>query len=91
MFNGANVPDTIPVRLCLDADREIAEVKKQRDLLAAELNKAHACAELLCAALVGAKEEFVKVPNGASHEDVAAINEWHEMATYAIAEWEKMK
>ena len=36
----------------------------------------------------GAKEEFVRVPYGASHEDVAAINDWHTMAAEALSEWE---
>ena len=44
--------------------------------------------EMLAAVVQGAKEEFVRVPYGASHEDVAAINDWHKMASEALAEWE---
>jgi len=35
--------------------------------------------------VVWAQEEFVRVPYGASHEDVAQINEWHKMAQEARA------
>lgn len=44
-----------------------------------------AVANMLAAVVEGAAEEFVRVPYGASHEDVAAINEWHQMAREAIA------
>lgn len=44
--------------------------------------------EMLAAVVQGAKEEFVRVPYGASHEDVAAINDWHKMAAEALSEWE---
>ena len=44
--------------------------------------------EMLAAVVQGAKEEFVRVPYGASHEDVAAINDWHKMAAEALASWE---
>lgn len=44
--------------------------------------------EMLAAVVQGAKEEFVRVPYGASHEDVAAINDWHKMAAEALAKWE---
>ena len=44
--------------------------------------------EMLAAVVQGAKGEFVRVPYGASHEDVAAINEWHKMAAEALSEWE---
>lgn len=44
--------------------------------------------EMLAAVVQGAKEEFVRVPYGASHEDVAAINDWHTMAAEALSEWE---
>ena len=44
--------------------------------------------EMLAAVVQGAKEDFVRVPYGASHEDVAAINDWHKMAAEALAKWE---
>jgi len=44
--------------------------------------------EMLAAVVQGAQEEFVRVPYGASHEDVAAINDWHKMAAEALSEWE---
>jgi hypothetical protein len=44
-----------------------------------------AIANMLDAVVCGASEEFVRVPYGASHEDVAAINEWHQMANEARA------
>lgn len=44
--------------------------------------------EMLAAVVQGAREEFVRVPYGASHEDVAAINDWHKMAAEALAAWE---
>ena len=44
--------------------------------------------EMLAAVVQGAQEEFVRVPYGASHEDVAAINDWHKMASEALAAWE---
>ena len=42
------------------------------------------CLRLWCRA----REEFVRVPYGASHEDVAAINDWHKMAADALSAWE---
>ena len=45
--------------------------------------------EMLAAVVQGAREDFVKVPYGASHEDVAAINDWHKMAAEALSEWER--
>lgn len=56
--------------------------------LGVALNKAMAIGEMLAAVVQGAKEEFVRVPYGASHEDVAAINDWHKMAAEALAKWE---
>ena len=50
-----------------------------------------AVAEMMDAVIEGAAEEFVRVPYGASHEDVAAINEWHKMAAEARAEYERIK
>jgi len=44
--------------------------------------------EMLAAVVQGAREEFVRVPYGASHEDVAAINDWHKMAADALSAWE---
>lgn len=66
---------------------ELEQCERIRDALGVELNKRHAIAEMLAAVVQGAKEEFVKVPYGASHEDVTAINEWHEMAQDALSEW----
>jgi HK97 family phage portal protein len=37
-------------------------------------------AEMMDSVIEGAQQEFVKVPYGASHEDVAAINDWHQRA-----------
>ena len=37
---------------------------------------------------VADKEDFVRVPYGALHEDVAAINDWHKMAAEALSERE---
>ena len=67
---------------------DLGEAEKHRDALGVALNKATACGEMLAAVVQGAKEEFVRVPYGASHEDVAAINDWHKMAAEALREWE---
>ena len=59
--------------------------------IAAELLNQHATpakGEMLAAVVQGAKEEFVRVPYGASHEDVAAINDWHKIAAEALSKWE---
>lgn len=71
------------------------EVQRERDGCRHALFQAQEAAkvllakgEMLAAVVQGAKEEFVRVPYGASHEDVAAINEWHKMATEALAAWE---
>ena len=71
-----------------DLAYQLSEAEKQRDALAVALNKATACGEMLAAVAQGAKGEFVRVPYGASHEDVAAINDWHKMAAEALREWE---
>lgn len=55
------------------------------------VRRLEALGEMLAAVLQGAKEEFVRVPYGASHEDVAAINDWHKMAAEALREWESGK
>ena len=66
----------------------LGECERVRDALGVALNKAMAIGEMLAAVVQGAKEEFVRVPYGASHEDVAAINDWHKMAAEALAKWE---
>lgn len=45
-----------------------------------------AISDMLAAVVEGAQEEFVRVPYGASHEDVANINEWHAAAKEALQE-----
>ena len=67
------------------AEAELAAERERREAAEAVL---HAKGEMLFAVVKGAKEEFVRVPYGASHEDVAAINEWHGMAAEALAAWE---
>lgn len=57
----------------------------ERDALAAKLARCEAAAAMLDAVVQGAQEEFVRVPYGASHEDVAQINDWHAMAKEARA------
>lgn len=70
-----------------DLADDLVECERMRDALARTLNKAEAIGEMLAAVVQGAKEEFVRVPYGASHEDVAAINDWHKMAAEALAAW----
>lgn len=67
---------------------DLDECERMRDALGLALNKVTAIGEMLAAVVQGAKEEFVRVPYGASHEDVAAINDWHKMAAEALAKWE---
>lgn len=67
---------------------DLDECERMRDALGLALNKVTAIGEMLAAVVQGAKEEFVRVPYGASHEDVAAINDWHKMAAEALSEWE---
>lgn len=50
-----------------------------------ELGRLRAKVEMLVAVVQDAKEEFVRVPYGASYEDVAAINDWHKRADEALA------
>jgi len=69
----------------INAERRIIS-----DLLA-ERERLRAGGEMLAAVTQGAKEEFVRVPYGASFEDVAAIHEWHKMAANAMAEWGALK
>ncbi len=71
-----------------DLGDDLGECERIRDALGVALNKAMAICEMLAAVVQGAKEEFVRVPYGASHEDVAAINDWHKMAAEALSEWE---
>lgn len=59
--------------------------------LRSRIERLLAVGEMLAAVTQGAKEEFVRVPYGASHEDVSAINEWHGMADQAMTEWEALK
>lgn len=75
------------MREAVAAEREW-HAQAMRDALGVALNKAMAIGEMLAAVVQGAKEEFVRVPYGASHEDVAAINDWHKMAAEALAAWE---
>jgi len=67
---------------------DLDECERMRDALGLALNKVTAIGEMLAAVAQGAKEEFVRVPYGASHEDVAAINDWHKMAADALAAWD---
>lgn len=76
---------------------DLGEAETQRDVLArtvnaqeAALSKLRSVAAMMAAALEGAATEFVRVPCGASHEDVAAINDWHKMAAEARAEFCKL-
>lgn len=91
MFNGQQAPDAVPVYLQSYVDR----LRNERDDCRRALFQAQEAAksliakgEMLAAVVQGAKEEFVRVPYGASHEDVAAINDWHKMAGEALAAWE---
>lgn len=69
--------------------REVVTACHQALFQAQEAAKALlAKGEMLAAVVQGAKEEFVRVPYGASHEDVAAINDWHKMAADALAAWD---
>lgn len=67
---------------------DLDECERMRDVLARTVNVLKAKGDMLAAVVQGAKEEFVRVPYGASHEDVAAINDWHMMADEALKEWE---
>ena len=74
---------------------QVEELQRERDGCRHALFQAQEAAkvlmakgEMLAAVVQGAKEEFVRVPYGASHEDVAAINDWHNMAAEALAAWE---
>ena len=81
-------PTYVPADL---ARQQELEIRALRNALfqAQEAAKALlAKGEMLAAVVQGAKEEFVRVPYGASHEDVAAINDWHKMAAEALAKWE---
>lgn len=57
----------------------------ERAAARARVAELEAIAAMLDAVVQGAQEEFVRVPYGASHEDVAAINDWHKMAREARA------
>lgn len=67
---------------------DLGECERMRDVLARMVNVLKAKGDMLAAVVQGAKDEFVRVPYGASHEDVAAINDWHRMADEALKEWE---
>ncbi len=58
---------------------------RERDTLRARVAELTAMAGMLDAVVQGAQEEFVRVPYGASHEDVEQINDWHKMARDARA------
>lgn len=91
MFNGQQVRDSVPVYLQQEVDRLRNTIETLRASLFQAQEEAKillAKGEMLAAVVQGAKEEFVRVPYGASHEDVAAINDWHKMAAEALAEWE---
>jgi hypothetical protein len=75
---------------------QVEELRRERDGCRAALFQAQQAAkallakgEMLAAVVQGAREDFVKVPYGASHEDVAALNDWHKMAAEALQEWER--
>jgi hypothetical protein len=58
------------------------EIERLRDV-EKTAERLRAVAAMLSAVVQGAQEEFVRVPYGASHEDVAQINDWHKMAREA--------
>jgi len=69
-------------------DEAHARAERLRGYLDTERARAErlaAIASMLDAVVEGAQEEFVRVPYGASHEDVAQINDWHRMAKEARA------
>lgn len=68
-----------------------AQLEDEKRALRKRVELLLAVGEMLAAVTQGAKEDFVRVPYGASHEDVSAINEWHGMAAQAMAEWEALK
>ena len=76
----------LATRRALTAERAARErAEAERDALRARVAELEAIAAMLGAVVQGAQEEFVRVPYGASHEDVAQINEWHKMAQEARA------
>jgi hypothetical protein len=52
-----------------------------------EIEVLRAVATMLDAVVEGAQEEYVRVPYGASNEDVVQINDWHKMAKEARQEF----
>lgn len=76
------------LRWLIDDDDPRRPIGRARLFLENDVRKLMALGEMLAAVVQGAKEEFVRVPYGASHEDVAAINDWHKMAAEALAAWE---
>lgn len=84
-------------------DSLLDEYKERNAMLGAEVERLkaeewarkvaalEAVAEMLAAVVQGAREEYVRVPYGASHEDVEQINDWHRMAAEALAELEALK
>jgi hypothetical protein len=59
---------------------QVTDLEKDREEL-------FAVGRMLDAVVEGAQESFVKTPYGASHEDVAQINDWHAMAKEARSEF----
>lgn len=75
-----------------EAGQRVAEAEQRAEAAEAALAEARKDAErlrlaaaMLDAVVEGAQTEFVRVPYGASHEDVAQINDWHKMAAEARA------
>ena len=82
----AQLSDLFAVRAALaEAEAGRVQAEAERDALRARVAELEAIAAMLGAVVQGAQEEFVRVPYGASHEDVAQINEWHKMAQEARA------
>lgn len=84
----------VPLVRAEDALNEIERLSKElawervvSQRYATELAELRAAGEMVAAVAQGAKEEFVRVPYGASHEDVAQINDWHKMANEALSQW----
>jgi hypothetical protein len=67
--------------------KPVARIRRQNRTQQEEIKRLRAVAAMLSAVVQGAQEEFVRVPYGASHEDVAQINDWHEMAKEAQEEF----
>ena len=92
--NKNNVTDEDVVIAAAEVGRELQGARERIKVAEAACLQAQEAAkvllakgEMLAAVVQGAREEFVRVPYGASHEDVAAINDWHRMADEALEEW----